>query len=452
MKDISDYIDSHFTEVLTGLRDLIRLRSVSARGTELPETARAIEVHFKDLGFDTELLSYGDAPPAVYAHLKGASETTLLFYNHYDVQPEEPVKLWNSDPFELTERDGKLYARGVADDKGDIVSRLWAIRALLERDGTLPVSVKFFIEGEEEIGSPHLEVAMSRFKDLLSADACVWESGSMGHEGNPIIELGVKGMVYVELRTEGAKRDLHSSKAAVVESPLWRLIWALNTLKGPDERILIRGFYDDVRPPNPMEIEAIRTVPHRDVSMKKDLGLDRFVLGVEGEEFTRRLIMEPSLNVAGIHGGYTGTGSKTVLPREAFCKMDIRLVPDQDPAKVLEALREHLKASGFDDVKVVELGTLEHPARTPMNHPFVELVARSGQETYEKPAYLIPNMSGTGPMYPIVKALGVPVASAGINSPGNAMHAPDENVRIDTFKRGTAHVARILEGMADLEF
>ena len=274
--------------------------------------------------------------------------------------------------------------------------------------------MKFLIEGEEEIGSPNLETCVSENKDLLSADACIWESGSTGPTGNPVIELGVKGMVYVELRTHGANRDVHSANASVVPSPVWRLIWALRALKGPDERIGIAGFYDDVRSPSEMELEAIRLVPPEDVAMRKDLGLDRFLLNVSGPEYTRRLIMEPSLNISGIHAGWTGEGSKTVLPNSALCKMDIRLVPDQDPVKVLGLLKDHLKRNGYDDVEVVGMGTLEYPSRTPIDHPFVALVRRVAEEAYGQKAFVIPNMSGTGPMYPITKTLGVPCASAGI--------------------------------------
>jgi acetylornithine deacetylase/succinyl-diaminopimelate desuccinylase-like protein len=452
MNEISGYIENHFAEIRDQLSDLIALKSVSAKRMKLEETADTLRTLMDGMGFETQLLRYGDAPPAIYAHMKGTSDRTVLFYNHYDVQPEEPLDLWDSDPFVLSERDGKWFARGVADDKGDILSRLWAIRALKEGSGALPSSVKFLIEGEEEIGSPNLESCMETYRDLLQADACIWESGSTGPNGNPVIELGVKGMVYVELRAHGANQDVHSAKASVIPSPVWRLVWALESLKGPDERIRIDGFYEDVRTPSELELEAIHSVPAQDVPVKRDLGLDRLLLNVTGTEYTRRLIMEPSINIAGIHAGWTGEGSKTVLPNFAYCKMDIRLVPDQDPSKVLESLKSHLENAGFGDVEVVEMGTLEHPARTPIDHPFVALVRKVSEEVYGEPAFVIPNMSGTGPMYPIVKTLGVPVAGVGINRPGNAMHAPNENVHIEAFKLGTMNLAAILARMGEVSF
>ncbi len=443
MKDVYRYIEEHLEESLAELARLCEKPSVSAQGTAIQETAEFVEGMLRSCGFRTRILPKRGGNPVVFGELEGASPYTLLFYNHYDVQPPEPLDLWTSPPFQPARRQGRLYARGVSDNKGNIVSRLAAICAFRETRGQVPVNIKFCIEGDEEIGSPNLGPFVQEHAGLLRGDACIWEGASVNWEGTPVIYLGVKGLLYVELAVETAARDVHSSWATVVPNAAWRLVWALSTLKGPDERVLIDGFYDDVQPPTEQERAALARLPSEEEESLRSLGLSSFLCGVRGFDYQLRHIFEPTCTIDGLTSGYQGPGSKTVSPCRASAKLDFRLVPDQDPDDIALKLRRHLDRHGFADVAISHLSG-ERPVRTPMDAPFVKVVAEAAEEVYSRPPYVIPNMAATGPMYHFVRDLGLPTAAAGIGYPDARAHAPDENMRISDFLLGTKHIAALL--------
>ncbi len=270
-----------------------------------------------------------------------------MFYNHYDVQPPEPLELWDSPPFAAEIRDGHLYARGVADNKGNLVARLAAVEAWLAVRGELPLNVVFVAEGEEEIGSPNLGPFAEENIPKLRPDGCIWEAGYKDTKDRLEITLGAKGILAVDLRVRTLGRDLHSANAAVFRSPAWRLIWALDSLKGPDERILIPGFYDDVRPPDDRDRALLAAWDFDEAGQLAEFGADQYVLGLSGEALKEKYLFQPTCNVCGFHTGYGGPGVKTVLPAEALAKLDFRLVPDQDPWDILEKLRAHLDVGRF---------------------------------------------------------------------------------------------------------
>jgi acetylornithine deacetylase/succinyl-diaminopimelate desuccinylase-like protein len=448
MQDVFRHIEEHQREAIAELIRLCRLPSVSAEGRAIEETAELVSEMLRSLGFRTQMLPKASGHPVVYGELTGASrEKTLLFYNHYDVQPAEPLDLWSSPPFEPTLRDDKLYGRGVCDNKGNIVARLTAIRAFQAVRGQVPLSLKFCIEGDEEIGSPGIEPFVAEQRQLLAADACLWEGGGVNWQGQPQITLGVKGLLYVELEARGANRDAHSSYATVVPNPAWRLAWALATLKDPQENILIDGFYQRVRPPSPQERAAVEAMSPEEEDTARSLGIDGFLKGVRGLDYRLRHLFEPTCNIAGLSSGYQGPGTKTVLPARAAAKLDFRLVPDQDPEDVLEKLQRHLRQKGYGDVEVRCLGS-ERPARTPMDHPFVSLVSEAARQVYGQEPVIIPSMAGTGPLYPFVKTLALPTTDCGIGYPESRMHAPDENIRLADFLHGAKHIAAVLERFA----
>ncbi len=448
MEDIFRHIEEHQQEAIEDLMRLCRLPSVSAEGKAIEETAELVSEMLWGLGFRTQILPKAGGHPVVYGELTGASmEKTLLFYNHYDVQPAEPLDLWSSPPFEPALRDDKLYGRGVCDNKGNIAARLAVIRAFQAVRGQVPVSLKFCIEGDEEIGSPGIEPFVEEQRQLLAADACLWEGGGVNWQGQPQITLGVKGLLYLELEARGANRDAHSSYATVLPNPAWRLLWALATLKDSQENILIDGFYEQVRPASPQERAAVEAMPADETYKARSLGIDGFLKGVRGLDYRLRHLFEPTCNVAGLSSGYEGPGAKTVLPSRATAKLDFRLVPDQDPEDVLEKLQRHLRQKGYGDVEVRRLAA-ERPARTPVDHPFVGLVCETARQVYGQEPVLIPSMAGTGPLYPFVKTLGLAMADCGIGYPESRMHAPDENIRLADFLRGTKHIAAVLECFA----
>jgi acetylornithine deacetylase/succinyl-diaminopimelate desuccinylase-like protein len=448
MEDVFRHIEGHQHEAIDELIRLCRLPSVSAEGRAIEETAELVSEMLRSLGFRTQILPKASGHPVVYGELAGASRgKTLLFYNHYDVQPAEPLDLWSSPPFEPALRGDKLYGRGVCDNKGNIVARLAAIRAFQAVRGQVPLSLKFCIEGDEEIGSPGIEPFVEEHRELLAADACLWEGGGVNWQGQPQITLGVKGLLYVELEARGANRDAHSSYATVVPNPAWRLAWALATLKDPQENILIDGFYQRVRPPSPQERAAVEAMSPQEEETARSLGIDGFLKGVRGLDYRLRHLFEPTCNIAGLSSGYQGPGTKTVLPARATAKLDFRLVPDQDPEDVLEKFQRHLRQKDYGDVEVRCLSA-ERPARTPMDHPFVSVVSEAARQVYGQEPVIIPSMAGTGPLYPFVKTLALPTTDCGIGYPESRIHAPNENIRLADFLHGAKHIAAVLEGFA----
>jgi acetylornithine deacetylase/succinyl-diaminopimelate desuccinylase-like protein len=448
-------IENYLAKNLDGsIQELIRLcsqPSVGAQNWGLAECAELTASMLKKRGFSVEIIPTGGSP-VVFAERHGKSDKTLLFYNHYDVQPAEPLELWETPPFEPSLRNGKLYARGVSDDKGHITSRLFAIDAILAEDGELPCNVKFIIEGEEETSSVHLEQFVRENADRLKADACVWEFGGVDHRDIPNQVLGLRGICYVELSVETATQDVHSGLGgSIFPNAAWRLVWALATLKGPDERIRIPGHYDKVRSPSARDRELMAALPEAAEEYKKRYGLDHFLLGLTGGVDLRiQEVFQPTCTICGLTSGYQGPGSKTVLPARASAKVDFRLVPDQTPEEVLKNLRTHLDAEGFSDVKITYLGG-EAPGRTDPDDPFVKMVVDASMPVYGTVMQIIPLGGGSGPNHVFLETLKVPIVTAGVGHPGAQAHAPNENLRLDLYLKGANHIVRILKEFGKLE-
>ena len=441
---VDAYIDAHLDESIAELSRLCAQPSVSAQNWGLTETAELVGSMLRKRGFQVTIHPTGGAP-VVFAERKGRSDKTLLFYNHYDVQPPEPLELWESPPFEPTLRDGKLFARGVSDDKAPIVSRLFAIDALLDEHGELPCNVKFVIEGEEETSSVHLAPFVREHADLLKADACVWEFGGVDFRDVPVQYLGLRGICYVELSVETANQDVHSGLGgSIFPNAAWRLTWALSTLKGLDERILIPHYYDNVRKPTQRELALMEAMPDAAEEYKTRYGLKGFLKGMQGGlELRVAEVFEPTCTICGLTSGYQGPGSKTVLPARASAKVDFRLVPNQTPEETLRLLRAHLDAQGFSDVQIQFLGG-EAPAVTDPDDPFVQLVVDAAEEPFGQKMMIVPMVGGSGPNHVFIETLHVPVVTAGPGHPGGQAHAPNENVRIDLYLKAAKHIARVM--------
>ncbi len=447
MEQFDAYLEAHRERFLAELETLLRVPSVAAQGTGIAEAAAMVRDRLQQLGAEARLIEAGGGNPVVYGII-GSGPRRLLIYDHYDVQPAEPLELWHSPAFTPTRRDGKLFARGVADNKGNLMLRIQAIEAWLATNGELPLSIAFVVEGEEEIGSRTLPVFCREHPELLRADGCLWETGGRDISERPVVSCGAKGIQYVEIVARGASRDLHSSVAPLVPNPAWRLVWALSTLKGPDERVLIPGFYDDVRPPSEADLAALESIPDNDEALLASYGLPQFLGGARGVEALRRHLFEPTCTICGLVSGYTGAGSKTVLPNEARVKLDFRLVPDQDPADVLRKLRAHLDAIGCADFELIDLGG-EHPARSDLDAAIVRAAVSSARETYELEPIVYPTMAGTGPIYPLCQALGTPSASgAGCGYHETFVHAPNENIRLADYTLAQRWMGRLIRAFA----
>ena len=444
-QNLDQYLVSNLDQSIAELSRLCAQPSVAAQNWGLEDTAKMVAAMLRKRGFSVEIIPTAGMP-VVFGERKGSSQKTLLFYNHYDVQPAEPIELWETPPFEPTQRDGKLYARGVSDDKGHLVSRLFAIDALLAEESELPCHIKFVIEGEEEIGSVNLNAFVKENTAKLAADACIWEFGYVDHHDTPIQHLGLRGICYLQLSVETANQDVHSGLGgSIFPNAAWRLIWALNSLKGPDERILIPGFYDSVLPPTQRDIDFIHALPDPAEEYRTRYGIRSFLKGIHGGYKLRVAeVFEPTCTICGLTSGYQGPGSKTILPAFASAKIDFRLVPEQTPEQVIEQLRAHLDGEGFSDIKIENLGG-EAPARTDPDHPFVKLVVEAATEVYGRPMQISPMTGGSGPNHIFIEALKLPVVTAGIGYPGAQVHAPNENIRLDLYLKSTQHIARVLK-------
>ena len=450
-QDIDDYLESHLDDSVAELSDLCAQPSVAAQNLGVEVCAAKVAERLRSRGFQVQLFPTGGSP-VVYGERAGRGDATLIVYDHYDVQPPEPLDLWDSPPFEPQIRDGRLYARGVADNKGNFIERLHAIDAILDTEGELPCNVKFIVEGEEEIGSVHLEPFIRDHADLLSGDVCVWEIGGVDHENRPIQDVGLRGICYVELRVRTANQDVHSGLGgSIFRNAAWRLVWALNSLKDENENILLPGFYEDVVPPTKREKELLSQGPAMLAYYKEKYGLSHFLKDIDDElTLAIEAVYEPTCTICGLTAGYQGEGSKTVLPAEASAKVDFRLVPNQMPQKVLEKLRKHLDVHGFDDVEIVDLGG-NPPAKTDPDHPAVKLAVEAAKDVYEKPTRVVPMIGGSGPNYMFQKYLGVPIITSGAGDADSRAHAPNESISLDLYLKGAKHFARILKLMGEYE-
>lgn len=447
MEDVFAYVERNQEKFVERLQWLCRQPSIAAQNVGIRETATMVAQLMRDVGITPEMYAT-DGAPVVYGAV-GSGPRTLLIYNHYDVQPPEPLELWESPPFAAEIRGGKLFARGAADNKGNLVARLCAVEAWLNTRGSLPLAVKFVVEGEEEVSSAHLHQFVRQHQDLIQADGCLWEAGGKDLQENPGLYMGAKGILYVELEAQGANRDLHSSSATTIPNPAWRLVWALATLKDRHENILIDGFYDDVVEPTPDDMEYLRRIAAvRDEDVRRrDLGIDQFLLGLSGVQLIKRNLYQPTCTICGIGAGYTGPGSKTVLPSRAIAKIDFRLVPNQRPDDIFQKVRTHLAQYGFADVEVRLLGA-EHPARTPVDSPLSRVIQQTTKEIYGRDPVVSPLMAATGPMHELTAQFGIPTVGTGSGYAHSNGHAPNENIRLDDFFQHLRHVALIFERFA----
>ena len=327
------------------------------------------------------------------------------------------------------------------------MARIAAVHAYQQVYGELPINIKFIVEGEEEIGSPNLGDFAENNKELLQADGCIWEFGYKNADGRQQISLGVKGMVYVELICKGANTDLHSANAAIIENPAWRLIWALESMKNKENQVLIPGFYDDVAELTQEDYQLTKQFIFSEEETKEKLVKQNLVNNITGEALKRQLIFSPTCNICGFESGYTDEGAKTVLPSWAKVKLDFRLVPNQDPHKIVKQIREHLDHNGFADIEMKVYG-LEYPARTAPDHPLVQSVVNAAEYVTKMEPTILPMSPGTGPMYELCQKFGIPAVSVGVGNFESNNHAPNENIFIKDYIDGIKVIAKVIEEFA----
>ena len=427
--------------LISDLQTLIRQPSVSARNQGIEQCATLVARMLKKSGIKSEILRLKGVAPLVFGEVKSKKNPnrTILFYNHYDVQPAEPFELWDDPPFSGKIKGNKIFGRGSADDKGELITRIKAVEAFLKETGDVPCNVKFVVEGEEEIGSTHIEQYLKKFQTKFSCDGVIWEFGYVDAKSRPIIGLGMKGLLYVELTAQESIRDAHSSLAVIIKNPAWRLIEALNTIRDPNGKILIKDWYKEVTPFNKTDLDLLASEPFDESGFKREYGISEFVNKMKGLEVKKALAGNPTCNIAGMISGYTLQGAKTVLPSYASVKIDFRLVPKMIPKKQITRLKAHLKKHGYSDISV-KIFHGEAASRTDPTNPFVTIVKQAAKESFGKYIVNVSN-AGTGPMHSFASVLRAPCISIGSTYMFARIHSPNEFARIDLLKKiGRAHV------------
>lgn len=435
------YFKEKRDEHLDELNAFLRIPSISALSEHKKDMQAAAEWLLNSLekaGLENLVIDETDGHPVVYGDwLHAEDKPTILVYGHYDVQPVDPLELWESGPFEPEVRDNKLYARGASDDKGQVFMHVKAVEALMQQTGELPVNVKFLIEGEEEVGSPNLEKYIEANKDKLAADVIVISDTGMQGPGQPAVCYGLRGLCGVQIDVKGAKGDLHSGLyGGGVQNPLHALVEVLATFRDQEGTIAVEGFYDNVRPVTDEERAAYKALGFDEEALKEELGVPE-LFGEKGYTHLEQTWVRPTLELNGIFGGFSGEGIKTVLPAEAGAKITCRLVPDQDPDEIVEKLKAHIEKHKPVGVTVtVSEFDKGKPFITPFDHPAIQAAGRSYEKIYNVPtAY-----TRGGGSIPIVAAfdeiLELPVVLMGFGLATENFHAPNEHFHLENFDQG----------------
>lgn len=451
MTIIESRVESEIDTLTSQLQQLIRVPSVSAKKqSTITKCAELVSEIMSKAGIKSEILKLDynseEIAPVVYGEVKSKNNPdgkTILFYNHYDVQPPEPIELWDDDPFSGKIDGNLIFGRGASDDKGELITRIKAVQYFLDETGDVPCNVKFIIEGEEEVGSSHLEKYLIKYRQKFSCDATIWEFGYIDENETPIISLGMKGLLCVELHAICANADLHSSLAVLVENPAWRLVHALKTIRDENGTITIKNWHEDIRDFSAEELECIKQEDFDISDFKKNYGLSNIFNENDTEKMKKASVGGVTSNISGLFSGYIGEGSKTVLPSKAMAKLDFRLVPEMNPEKQFELLRDHFDSNGFKDIQLKFLSG-EPACRIPVNNEFVKLVEASALEEFGKVIKSI-SSSGTGPMWYFNNILKCPCVSIGCTYKYSRIHSPNEFVRIDLIKKTTKCIGNIIE-------
>lgn len=455
MSKVLSYIDTNKSRFENELFDLLRIPSISTDTSKTADVKRAAEFLLAQLhAMELEHVQLFPTKrhPIVYGEYTkaGKDKPTVLVYGHYDVQPPDPLELWESEPFNPTVKDGKVYARGSADDKGQAYIHVKSIESLLKTTGELPVNIKLILEGEEEIGSPNLVPFLTEHKEMLKCDMVLISDTSMFAKNVPSITYGLRGLAFMEMEVVGPKRDLHSGiYGGGVQNPLNVLCEIIAKLKDENGKIQIPGFYDKVRELTPEERKAYEILPFDEEEYKRDLDIDA-VHGEAGFSTLERVSARPTLDVNGIWGGYQGEGAKTVLPSKAGAKVSMRLVPDQDPHEIARLFIEHVNRLAPKGVRVTPK---EHhggyPAITDLDFYGMKAAAKAFADVYGKE----PLFTREGGSIPIVadfkRVLGVNSILMGFGLNSDAIHSPNEHFSLEDFHRGIKTSARFFQILAE---
>jgi len=448
-------VDAGTGNLISDLKRLIRVPSISTKNLRLQECATLVNDIMQRAGINSSIC-YLDSnnktsPPVVYGEVRSRCNPfgkTVLFYNHYDVQPVV-IRAWSVDPFGGHVCGNKIFGRGASDNKGELVARIKAVEWMLKSKGDVPCNIKFFVEGEEEIGSPNIERYIRILRNKIEADAIIWEFGYIDTKGRPIISLGVKGMLYVELVTYGPSIPLHSGLAVLVRNPAWNLIKALNTMWDEKRNLIsIKDWYKEITGFTKEELDFISRQPTFDIyEFKKRYKIIRLLNDIKGNNIKKALAGMPTCNISGLHSGNGPNEIKTIIPSVAKAKIDFRLVPQMDPRKQYERLKEHLRQYGLGDISARYVHGVA-ASRTSYTDPFVRIVRNSVEKIFRAKSIVNLSADGTGPMNIFVKTLKRPCIAVGCTPIFANIHSYNEYARIDLLNKGAKCIISIIENMS----
>jgi len=446
LKDIYKYIDDNMDRFVEEFREYLRIPTVAARHEGYEEGAAATEKLMKDAGIDgvEQLFPTTGGPAVLYGNCHvDDNKKTLLCYGHYDVQPEDPIDQWIVPPFSAEMIDGTIYARGATDNKGGVMAFSKAVEAFKQVRGQVPVNLKFLFEGEEEVGSPHLGQVCIEYGEKFECDGmhCL-DGGVSPSKLSPVIELGLKGLLYVELICRGPKKDVYSGDSAMVENPVWRLVHALSTLFDTNGNITIDGWFDDYMPPTYEDLELIRAeVAESDEQTLLDyFGVKEFAYGKSLYEVLTTRHYGGTATINGIIGGYTGEGAKTIVPAEVKAKMDFRLPPNFNDEKQLKRLKDHLERRGYGDIEIRCLSSRGYPYKVPVSEDLAQVIIEAATEVFGN----APAVYGLTQEDIIRHYLGMPVVLTGFGPPKHNLHSPNENMTVEYLNKGIKYAAAIM--------
>jgi acetylornithine deacetylase/succinyl-diaminopimelate desuccinylase-like protein len=445
------FVEQNQTRFLEELKDFIRIPSISTLPEHKPDVQRA--AHFvadslKRAGIENvEIIPTGGNPLVYGDWLHAPGKPTVLCYGHYDVQPPDPLELWQSPPFEPAVRDGNIYARGSADDKGQMYMHIKAVEALRAVNGTLPVNLKFLIEGEEEVGGASIASYVAKNPAKLKADVALVSDTALYAEGLPTLCIGLRGLVYMEVEATGPARDLHSGLyGGAAPNPVFGLIELLSKCNDPHGKILIPGMYDDVAPPAQAEKDSWKLLPFKEADfLKNEVGASALA-GEPGQSVLERIWARPTFEVHGIAGGFTGAGAKTVIPSKATAKVSFRLVPNQNPDKILASFREFLQKNAPAGVRIDLRVLSASPAvMVDPNHPAIQTAARAFSEMLGRPTVFTRSGGSIPVVVDFANHLHIPSILMGFGLPDDGLHSPNEKYRLENYYKGIMTIAHFFE-------
>lgn len=453
--NLTEYIETKRDAHLNELFEFLRIPSVSAKSEHKPDIERAarwVADKLRAAGLEKVEVVSTEMHPLVYGEsLQAPGKPTVLFYGHYDVQPPEPLELWTSPAFEPTVRDGNLYARGTADDKGQVHIHIKALESLHQTARKLPINLKVMIEGEEEVGSVSLWKFVTQNKQRLKADALVVSDTSMLARGVPSITYGLRGLNYYQIEITGPAQDLHSGVfGGAVPNPITILCELFAKLHDKNFGVAIPGFYDDVAPLSRAERKALNSLPWKEKDFRKTVGAPA-LCGEKGYSIVEQVWCRPTLELNGIWGGYTGEGSKTVIPSKAYAKFSTRLVPDQNPDKIAKLVEKHIRKLLPKTAKMkFEVMSTGKPWAAPFTHPFFEVAHQALEKGFGKRAVFIREGGSIPFVTQMYDTFNVPCVLMGFGLPDENAHAPDEHIALENYFGGIKSIAHFYRGLANL--